>query len=215
MSAVEMLYATVRERTRLDKDDRALGESEAMTREAATADAWGVAGDGSQPSSHHLLLKHMAQELGAVDPDGALVVRIADPRSAARLAILHTLSEAHWSAEIGPFYDGAGVGALLAHEGSSRSQPAVSERRDLLALRTGSGRLVYPAFQFDGRRPLDGLAEVLGIFEQVPVSRWTLASWLCTRSRELDDRSPIDVLRSGDVGSVLASSRRWAGALRA
>jgi hypothetical protein len=51
----------------------------------------------------------------------------------------------------------------------------VSKRR-LLALTTGSGRVVYPAFQFTAQRGA-GLPGVVATSTTL-VSPWTVASWL-------------------------------------
>lgn len=166
------------------------------------------------PSSHDLVVKHFRRELEAIDPDGKLAERIDDPRSGARTAALQLLSAARWSADIGPFYNGDAVRHLLGRTGRALSRQAVNKRRDLLALRTGSGRVVYPAFQFEGRSPVQGLREVLAVFDDVPVSRWTLASWLCNPSRGLDGRSPMAELRSGNLDTVVAAAGRWAAGLR-
>lgn len=166
------------------------------------------------PSSRDLFVKHFRRELEAIDPDGKLVDRVDDPQSAVRRAVMQVLAEAQWSADIGPFYDGDAVRHLLGREGGALSRQAVNKRRGLLALRTGSGRVVYPAFQFDGRSPVAGLREVLAVFEDVPVSRWTLASWLSNPARGLGGRSPIADLRSGNVDTVVAAAGRWAAALR-
>lgn len=214
MSAVETVYSAVPERTRPDVDEPV--DPEPCTDDVEAVDvrsSWRELHPGS--SSHELLLKHLRRELEAVDPDGGLVEQIEDPRTTARLAALQAVATAHWSAEVGPFYDGEAVRSLLGRGGAPVSRQAVSKRRDLLALRTGSGRVVYPAFQFDGRSPVPGLRAVLDAFEHAPVSRWTLASWLSSPAPELDGRAPVDALRSGDVDGVLDCAVRWASALRA
>lgn len=216
MSAVETVYDFAWSRALVDAEDSAPSAGSAPTVSNVDASSGGEPSGGAYvPSGHDLLSKHFRRELEAVDPDGTGASRLDDMRSAARFAVLHALAEVHWTAEIGPFYDGDSVRTLLGRGGAPVSRQAVSQRRDLLALRTGSGRVVYPAFQFDGRSPVAGLRAVLEVFETVSVSPWTLASWLSSRSSELDGRTPVEALRSGDVDAVRDVAVRWASALRA
>ena len=96
------------------------------------------------------------------------------------------------------------------------SRQAVHKRKGLLALTTGSGRVVYPAFQFRGRILAPGLARVL---EELPgdrVSRWTVASWLVSPEADLGGEAPIEVLFDADpagVDAVARVARAWAGDL--
>jgi hypothetical protein len=97
---------------------------------------------------------------------------------------------------LGPMYDVEGVRRLLGRPGAPVSRQAVSKRRGLLALTTGSGRVVYPAFQFGGGSPLPQLAQVLAELPEELVSRWT-----------------VDVLAAGNVDAVVRAARAWAAAL--
>jgi len=108
------------------------------------------------------------------------------------------------------------VARLLSRTATPISRQAVHKRRGLLALTTGSGQVVYPAFQFDGRRPVPGLAAVLDSLPEAVVSRWTVASWLVSGEAELDGARPIDVLRDqGPEGQAAVSSaaQRWSAQL--
>lgn len=87
------------------------------------------------------------------------------------------------------------------------------QRRGLLALKTGSGRAVYPLFQFVAGRPVDGLADVLDAVPEQLASRWTLASWLVTPRAELDGERPVEVLADGSPQPVVRAAREWAAAL--
>jgi hypothetical protein len=125
---------------------------------------------------------------------------------------------ATWIEHLGAFYDSEGVRLLLSRNGTRISRQAVHKRRGLLSLTTGSGQLVYPAFQFDGRRPTPGLSAVLELLPEDLVSRWTVASWLVSPEVELAGERPIDVLRDqGPEGklAVLNAVRRWAAQLAA
>lgn len=98
--------------------------------------------------------------------------------------------------QIGPFYRSEQVARLL---GVSRQ--AVNERAkrgSILAMHTADGLLVYPTFQFDGRRILAGLTEVLAELRQQEVDRWAVAAWLVSPTAALDGATPLDAIRAGD-----------------
>lgn len=111
-----------------------------------------------------------------------------------------------WGAQIGPALTQADVGRLL-----DVTPQAVSKNRGLLRLQNRDGRLVYPILQFDGRRVLPGLADVLAILEGslLPL---TIASWLTSAKRSLTGRTPVEALRDGDLDEVLALARQTAAA---
>src|SRR3954453_14033090 len=102
------------------------------------------------------------EELARRDPGGPQLAAVDDLTALARAAADLVLdSAAAWQDHLGAFYDTDGVRQLLGRPGSPITKQAVSKRRDLLALTTGSGRKVFPAFQFQGRAPVAGLGEVL------------------------------------------------------
>jgi hypothetical protein len=113
-----------------------------------------------------------------------------------------------WTHHVGPFLDTEGVIALL----DGVTKQAVSQRvrgRRLLALETGSGRLVYPLWQFHDGRPLPGLAEVLAEAHYDPgrpVTGWTVASWLATDDPDLGG-APRELLAAGRLEPVLDAAR--------
>lgn len=111
-------------------------------------------------------------------------------------------SPSPWN-ELGPFYSSAKVAKLLG--GISRQ--AVADRRargTLLGLKTADGAWVYPDFQFDEHHAvLPGLAEIVKVLASSGVDEWTLASWLTSPMRSLDDLSPIEWLRRGEDQATL------------
>ncbi len=175
--------------------------------------------DPALPSAHAALIKAFSEQLAQYDPTGVLVARSDDVTSMARDAAQHVLDTAStWVEHLGAFYDTEGVRTLLGRQGAPISRQAVHKRRGLLALTTGSGQVVYPAFQFDGQHPVPGLASVLEVLPEGLASRWTLASWLVSPEVELDGARPVDVLRDqGPEGqlAVLGAARRWAAQLGA
>lgn len=174
---------------------------------------------GEQPAAHRTLLGLLASALATADPTGELIGRSDDLDQLAQAAAARVLdASAAWVEHLGEFYDGEVVRSLLSRDGAPVSRQAVHKRRGLLALTTGSGQVVYPAAQFDGRRPAPGLGAVLGALPETLVSRWTVASWLFSRDIELDGERPIDLLKNGGpegAAAVLAAAERWSGQLGA
>ncbi|TAK71330.1 MAG: hypothetical protein EPO13_00410 [Actinomycetota bacterium] len=161
-------------------------------------------------------LESFVGELVRRDPGGASLARVADPELLAQLTADRVVdAAAAWQEHLGPLYDAESVGRLLAYGGRPISRQAVSKRRNLLALRTGSGRVVYPAFQFAAGSVVPGLAEVLDAVPDSAVSRWTLASWLVSPAAGLDGSTPVEALRRNESARVVELARQWAAALAA
>ena len=158
--------------------------------------------------AHQDLLHAFARELELRDPDGSQVASLADVDSLVEQAVARVLSTtAAWSEHLGPVHDARGVQQILGV-----TKQAVSKRR-LLALTTGSGRVVYPAFQFTGSGVVPGIAEVVAILPEDLVSPWTVASWLVSPDAELDGERPIDLLADDETAPVLALAAHWSQAL--
>ncbi len=113
-----------------------------------------------------------------------------------------------WVDQVGPFLDSEGVTALLGDDDPREVSPSPRDRL-LLALRTDTGRLVYPLWQFRDGAPLPGLGEVLdaaGYDPERPATGWTIASWLATEDPDLGG-APRELLAAGRVGAVLVAAR--------
>lgn len=171
------------------------------------------------PPSHERVLRSMIVELRRRDPDGAQLSRADDPDELARAVAERIVDfSAGWVEHLGPFYDSASVAELLARNGDPITKQAVSKRKGLLSLTTGSGQVVFPAFQFRDRRLVPGLPKIFGELPEDVVSRWTLASWLVSPDVDLDGARPIDVLHDGsdgDIAAVVTAARQWRVALAA
>lgn len=107
-----------------------------------------------------------------------------------------------WARQLGPAYRQADVARLLG-----KTVSAVSQDRRLLKLPMRSGAVGYPAFQFDGRVLVPGVAEVVKALMPAVETPWTVASWLTSPRSGLGGRRPIDALRQGQVDDVLAAAR--------
>ncbi len=136
-----------------------------------------------------------------------------DPAEAGRRAALRAVAGTMWGDAVGPFFDTEGVMALLGGVSKQAIHDRVRRHR-LLALRTGSGRLVYPAAQFVDEQVVVGLGKVLAILVPDDAEAWMVASWLTTNDPDLDGLCPIAALRAGAVDDVVAAARQVATGLR-
>lgn len=142
----------------------------------------------------------------AFGTEWATAVRSSDQRAWMVEAMLDALPTKHPFDDLGPFYDTAGLLRWL-----KVSRQAVSkkiQRRAILALTTGNGARVYPAWQFtpDGQ-PLAGLPEVLDELLSA-TDPWTAAVWLTTPVERLGGRTAIEVLRASQVDPRPAGEAR-------
>jgi hypothetical protein len=157
---------------------------------------------------HRELVDAFARELQARDPDGSLTAALGDADVLVEQTVARILgASGAWAEHLGPVYDVHGVQQLLGV-----TKQAVSKRR-LLALTTGSGRVVYPAFQFTGSGVVPGIGELMAVLPRDLASPWTVASWLVSPADDLAGERPIDLLAAGETEPVLRLARRWAGAL--
>ncbi len=114
---------------------------------------------------------------------------------------------ATWRAQIGPALTQRDTAALLG-----KSPQAVAKDPGLVRVPTRDRRVMYPVWQFDGRRRVDGVAEVVAAVGQT-VAPSTVAAWLTAPNPQLDGRAPIAALRAGDRDRVVALAEQLAGDL--
>ncbi|TPM36220.1 antitoxin Xre/MbcA/ParS toxin-binding domain-containing protein [Mesorhizobium sp. B2-3-4] len=76
-------------------------------------------------------------------------------------------------------------------------------RGDVIALRKGGRKHVFPLAQFVDGRPVAGISEVLDLIGN-PRLAWL---WLTRPAAQLDGRIPIDLLRADQVEEVVAAAR--------
>lgn len=145
--------------------------------------------------------------------DGATALAVLGPAAEAAELMVRALPQpSPWAEAIGPVYRTPAVRRLLGNV-SRQALVDRARRHTLLALRTADDHLVWPAFQFDGSRPLAGLARVLGAFGG-DVDEWMVARWLVAPQARLDHRSVVEWLRTGGdldaaVALAAATASRW------
>jgi hypothetical protein len=155
--------------------------------------------------------RRLLEQLNAADGATALAV-LGPPGEAAELMVSALPQPSPWADAVGPVYRTPAVRRLLG--GVSRQALVDRARRHtLLALRTADDHLVWPTFQFDGSRPLAGLARVLAAFDR-HVDEWMLARWLRAEQPELEQQSVVGWLRAGgDVDRAVevaaTTAARW------
>lgn len=126
-------------------------------------------------------------------------------------ALLPSAAPNELDAEIGPFYDTAGVEELLG----GVSKQAVEARRrahTILALKTADGRWAYPTFQFTGGDVDPALVPAIRAFRDAPP--WSAALWFVTPNADLHDATPLEWARDARPGDALVTSahrtaREW------
>lgn len=133
-------------------------------------------------------------------------VDLPDPKDLARLlqANLPEVSaelDPHY-ADIGPFYASGGA---IRQLGGGTKQALDSRRRSqtVLAMQTGDGTWLYPAWQFTGQ---GGIHAVLApVFKALRgIDRWLAGVWLVSDHPDLSGRSPRRALRDGVDPDVVA-----------
>lgn len=101
----------------------------------------------------------------------------------------------------GPFYDADGVARRLRTTAADILRRA--ESNTLLACPTAEGTPVFPVCQFnaDGST-VAGLPDVLAAMDGGTADHWQIALWMNTPVDTLNDQTPAQALRAGDVKTV-------------
>ncbi|PWJ90877.1 MULTISPECIES: antitoxin Xre/MbcA/ParS toxin-binding domain-containing protein [Mesorhizobium] len=79
-------------------------------------------------------------------------------------------------------------------------------RGEVIALRKGGRKHVFPLAQFVDGRPVTGIRDVLSLISN-PRLAWL---WLTRPSAQLDGRVPVDLLRQDQVDEVIEAARAFA-----
>lgn len=114
------------------------------------------------------------------------------------------IAERAWVAQVGFSLTGAQVAELLG-----RSEQAVSKDSRLLRLPRSDGRPAYPCLQFDGRRQIPGVAEVVKVLSRA-LTPAGVAAWMTGINPLFGERRPVDVLGGGEIEQVVSVARRLA-----
>ena len=103
---------------------------------------------------------------------------------------------------LGPFYDSAGA----IHQLGAVTKQALASRRtneSVLAMRTGDGQWLYPAWQFTGDGGIHpALVPVLKALRGL--DRWAAGVWLVAAHPDLSGSSPRQALRDGTDPAAVA-----------
>jgi hypothetical protein len=85
---------------------------------------------------------------------------------------------------LGPLHDHDTVAALLGNIPDG-----------LLALHTGDGRVLYPAFQFDDATVVSGITAIVELAASSGRSHWSIAAWLASRVTRPDELWHMDMTK--------------------
>jgi hypothetical protein len=154
-----------------------------------------TAADAVSASSDALVLVRLLEQPEVLD-----ALRAADALAPARLRGIEARAK---------LVDLAG-GLASSEEASAAlglTRQAIEKRRRagrLLALSLGKRGYRYPVFQFGEGRTLPGLERVLDALEGTDA--WTALAFFVNRRAELGDRSPVELLRIGQVDAVIEAA---------
>ena len=150
--------------------------------------------DGLEEFARAFVAHIVAEAQGRFDP--RLDRFKATPPPAVSQAHLSTPTD--WAGPV------AGPTVIERHFGISRSTLYRWQKYDeVIALKTGSSRFVFPLKQFVDARPADGIAALIATFGDHRVA-W---QWLMAPNDKFGENSPIDALLSGKVAVVVDAAR--------
>lgn len=145
---------------------------------------------------------------------GVLLRALEAPEVVAALVADDPLAEARLQGlEARTFLLHAEGGAVSADEAAALlglTRQAVDRRRranKLLALTMGRRGYVYPAWQFCEQGTLPGLEETLAVLDAF--GPWSRLSWFISPNARLDRRSPLSLLREGQVAPVIKAAQLY------
>lgn len=139
---------------------------------------------------------------GATNPPTTLLADV-EPPSLPKSDDLESMLIEDWAGRV------AGSTYLEENLRIARSTLHRWQRRgDVIALRKGGRKHVFPLAQFVDGRPVAGIRDVLSLISN-PRLAWL---WLTRPSAQLDGRVPIDLLRHDQVDEVVEAARVFAPA---
>lgn len=109
----------------------------------------------------------------------------------------------------GPFYDLVGAAELL--DISPTDAEKQGEAHELLMVSTADGGLLFPVWQFTGRRQNSRVAKALAVFRDLQASSWLVVQWATAPNPQLGGATPVEWLRSNQpLEPVLEDARTYA-----
>lgn len=137
---------------------------------------------------------------GATNPTTTLLTDV-EPPSLPKSDDLESMLIEDWAGRV------AGSTYLEENLRIARSTLHRWQRRgEVIALRKGGRKHVFPLAQFVDGRPVAGIRDVLSLISN-PRLAWL---WLTRPSAQLDGRIPIDLLRQDQVDEVVEAARAFA-----
>ncbi|RWB03914.1 MAG: DUF2384 domain-containing protein [Mesorhizobium sp.] len=137
---------------------------------------------------------------GATNPPTTLLADV-EPPSLPKSDDLESMLIEDWAGRV------AGSTYLEENLRIARSTLHRWQRRgEVIALRKGGRKHVFPLAQFVDGRPVAGIRDVLSLISN-PRLAWL---WLTRPSAQLDGRVPIDLLRQDQVDEVVEAARVFA-----
>ena len=137
---------------------------------------------------------------GATNPPTTLLADV-EPPSLPKSDDLESMLIEDWAGRV------AGSTYLEENLRIARSTLHRWQRRgEVIALRKGGRKHVFPLAQFVDGRPVAGIRDVLSLISN-PRLAWL---WLTRPSAQLDGRVPIDLLRQDEVVEVVEAARAFA-----
>ena len=123
-------------------------------------------------------------------------------------------SKESWREFLGPLLRTTEVTRIIGIA-SAREINALVKRKKLLALPSETGELFYPAFQFNDEGAVyPDIETIIGIFDGIALTPYTVAAWLKGPKDDLNGETPIQWLeRKRDAAPVIAAAEMAAARL--
>ncbi|WP_314651218.1 hypothetical protein [uncultured Microbacterium sp.] len=115
-----------------------------------------------------------------------------------------------WAQIVGPCYTVASMARTLGW--TEAEVLAAGNDLRLLILRTEDGVDLFPSFQLQDGKVVDGLQDVLGVLQTGVNDSWTWAQWLNVELPDVDPPRNITLLYKGRLEDALRVARHdaWA-----
>jgi hypothetical protein len=85
------------------------------------------------------------------------------------------------------------------------------EKGELLAVKSENGSFLFPVWQVQDGRVLKGLPEVIRAMKHSGAEDIAILGFFLEAHDSLQAQRPLDILRTGDIESVLEAASTWGG----